>query len=340
MAVIDDVIKIQITRQDITVLRTGFDIPLIIGDSLNAFPSIVKAYYSLDEVVEDFEADTPEYIMATRIFAQVTSPDHILVTQQLELDTKLEAYNLAKTINPNFYAVLCTSKNANDVFALADQIQTETRIYGTSSSSADIANGADNNLLRVLSAADFSRTFLMYHTEAATEMPEAALLGKMLATTPGAETWIFQNLIGVTGNNLTPTVKNNLRLDKGIYYSDLAGKNVTLQGWMTNGTNIDIIHGLDWLESYIKENLVVLLRDAKRIPYTDAGIGLFENSLRASLQEAVNRGVILNYTVTLPKAITVSSEDKTARILRNVNFTATLAGAIHSIDKIVGVITD
>ena len=63
--------------------------------------------------------------------------------------------------------------------------------------------------------------------------------------------------------------------------------------------------------------------------------------MKASLRAAVNQGILAADpapTVTVPKVADVSAADKTARLLPDMKFTGTLAGAIHKV-TITGVVS-
>lgn len=332
MALIDEVIKIQITRDNVGITRTSFDTALILGSSLTTFTDVVKSYSDLDGVAQDFETTDTEYVMASKFFGQTTRPDHVLISQQLDADTMLDAYNIAKEINPDFYGVMTTSQEDADVLAIAAQVETESRIYGVSAEDNEIISGDTDNLLEQLHELNYDRTFLFYHTTASVQRPEAALFGKMLSITPGSASWAFKQLNGVSGDKLTSTDRTNLRLNKGIFYSPLAGRNATLEGNMVSGEFIDVIFALDWLEQYLKENMAALFLSVPKIPYNNDGLALVENVIRASMQEAVNRGIFNpDYTVTMPKLADISLADKANRFFPGTKITATLAGAIHSL---------
>lgn len=154
----------------------------------------------------------------------------------------------------------------------------------------------------------------------------------MLPTEPGTNTWAYKNLKGVIASDYSSSEISSLESDNANYYTTLGGLGTTLNGVMLNGEYIDIIRGLDWLDNFMKNNLLVLLQTNPKIPYTNNGIGLIENSVRASLDQAVVNNVINDdYIVTTPDSADVPITDKAARILRNVNFTATLTGAIHRV---------
>ena len=340
MALIDEVIKIQITRDNVGITRVGFGTVLILGETLDTFPSVVKTYTSLTAVAVDFNNTTTEYLIASNLFGQTFAPDQIKIAQKADSSSLLNAYTLAELADDDFYAVIITSSLEADILAMAAQIETESRILALSSQDTDIPLNVEDNILAQLNALNYTRTFLFYHDSANTLKPEAALLGKMLPTDPGSQTWAYQNLAGVTADSLNPVERTNLRTNKGIFYSTLAGVDVTFQGTMVGGSYIDVIHGLDWLEQFIQENIAALLIAAGKIPYNNNGIGLIENALRASLLEAVNRGIINeDFSISTPDILTISSIDKANRNLPNVNFTATLTGAIQTINQITGTVS-
>jgi hypothetical protein len=340
MALIDEIIKIQITRDNVGITRVGFGTALILGETKETFPNIVVSYTNLAEVLVDFAANTPEYIMASKLFGQTFKPEKILIAQKADSDTLLDAYILAQTYNDDFYATVISSNETEDILAMAAQVETESRILALSSQQVDIITDEDDNILQQLHNLNYVRTFLFYHQNANTLRPESALLGKMLPTTPGSETWAYKTLNGVTASDLNALYRSMLRLNKGVFYSTLAGVDVTFDGYMVGGEYIDVIHGLDWMEQFIKENIASLFINSGKIPYNNNGIGLIENSLRASLQEAVNRGIINEgFTITTPDVLTISNTNKSNRILPDVFFDATLTGAIQGINQITGTVS-
>lgn len=331
---IDEVVNITITRDSVGITRADFGTILILGESVPGIVPNLKTYTSLVEVTVDYANGTPENQIAFHIFAQPIKPDKILIGQKQATDANfIDAYNrLSLSNGEEFYAVVMTSLIDADVLAVAAVVETQSKIFATISADVDIKADANNNILKQLNALNYNRTFLMY-TETPTDWANAAWLGRMLPLQPGSATWAYKELIGVNDNsNLNATQRANIKLRKGNYFTELAGIEVTFLGTMVNGEYIDVIHGLDWLESFIQENIAELLIAAPKIPYNNNGIGLIENSLRASLQEAVLRGIInQDFVITVPDILNVSSANKAARLLTNVNFTATLTGAIQNV---------
>ncbi len=330
---IDEVVNITITRDSVGITRADFGTILILGNSHPDIDPNLKTYTSLAEVTVDYANNSPEYFIAFHIFAQPIKPDKILIGQVKDGETFIEAYNrLSLSHGEEFYAVVSTSLNDDDVLGIAEVVETQSKIFATISADTDIKGDANNNILKQLNALKYNRTYLMY-TETPTDWANAAWLGRMLPLQPGSATWAYKELIGINDNsNLNATERANIKLRKGNYFTELAGIEVTFLGTMVSGEYIDVIHGLDWLEAFIQENIAQLLIAAPKIPYNNNGIGLIENSLRASLQEAVLRGIInQDFVITVPDILNVSHVDKVARRLTNVKFTATLTGAIQNI---------
>jgi Protein of unknown function (DUF3383) len=349
-ALIDEVVNITITRDTLGITRADFGTILIIGDTFNNVAE-VKTYTSLAEVGADYiiidqenqlQVQTPEYIIASKIFAQVIKPTKILIAQQTTGDGSIiTTYQRVSLMYGNqFYAVLSTADaSENTVLELAAVVETQTKIYGVSCNNSAVLTDSES-ILSKLHALNYNRTFLIYGGYFnPLEYPAAAWMGRMLPVTPGSATWAYKNLVGVKPDSLNSVQRTNIKANKGNFYSSLAGVPVTFEGTMVSGEYIDVIHGLDWLESYIQENIAALLIAAPKIPYDNNGIGLVENSLRASLKEAALRGIINeDFIITTPDILDVSRADKASRTLTNVKFTAVLTGAIQNI-IINGVVT-
>ncbi len=85
----------------------------------------------------------------------------------------------------------------------------------------------------------------------------------------------------------------------------------------------------------IKNSIIIYLVNNNKVPYTDTGIAMIEAEVRRALDLGVTNNFLAadpEYTVEVPRAAAVPPNDKANRILRNVSFQATLAGAIHFVE--------
>jgi hypothetical protein len=162
---------------------------------------------------------------------------------------------------------------------------------------------------------------------------------------PGAETWALKGLASITPSNLTSTQRQTIIAKGGNtfeYYQEgtLA---LTNPGKVAAGEWIDVIRFRDWLKDTIQVNMVQMMINRDKVPYTDQGIALCVSNLRKSLQEGQNVGGIApdeldaadntvpGFVVTYPRSVEIPSSIKASRVL-SIGFTARLAGAIHVVE--------
>lgn len=236
-----------------------------------------------------------------------------------------------------WYELLTHFNSSAYVAAAAAWVQANKKIYSPTLMDTEIitiADGTATDIAHALKAAAYSRTFPIYHP-ASGAMAGQAWAGRVLPDNPGSETWKFKTLAGITVVQLTDTHLANLIAKKCNYYYAIAGVNITAEGKMSSGEYVDVVRFRDWLEARMAEAIFGALIRAEKIPYTDEGVAVIEAEVRGVLKEGVAVGGLSpnpKPTVTVPLVASVSSNDKAARLLRNVFFTGTLAGAIHSGD--------
>lgn len=337
MALIDQIININITNETVTAIGNNFGISLILGNSVPALNPNVKEYTSLTDVLTDFAANTTEYRKASKLFGQVLKPTKILIGQKTDDDADyVTAYSRISSKRNDFYGVILCSVNDEDITSVSNVVLTQKKTMGISSSSAGILENANDNIAELIKNTNTFRTFTFFSASPiADNYPEAALSGKMLPSTPGSSTWCYQDLQGVTATNkLTDAERANLQLNNCNYYTSFGGRDVVIGGVMANGEFIDVVVGLDWLEYYIQANLASLLVTISnrfdKIPYTAAGLTLVKNNINASLEQAVTNNIIdEDFEITMPDILNIPAIDKADRIVRGIQFTATKTGAIH-----------
>lgn len=173
--------------------------------------------------------------------------------------------------------------------------------------------------------------------------PECAWAGYMLPSYPGSETWKFKALTGVVPvpkTILTPTEEFNALAKNANLYTALAGVGHTHEGVMASGRFIDIQRGIDWIKARISEAIATRLLNSQKVPYTDAGMAVFEGDIANVLDLAVTMGIlgpILDnsgdyYRITIPKVADQLAADRAARTVKGITIQAQMAGAVHSLD--------
>jgi len=263
----------------------------------------------------------------------VTVTANLLVTPDLAgAETHTVAISAIRDVEDSWYALSASSHLVADIEEIAGVIETLKKIYVYSTDEAAAITSATTDIFSTLSALNFDRACGIFDPDADTAYPEAALLGVMLPKDPGSATWAFKTLVGQDADALTPTESSNARGKNGNTYETIGGVDVTRFGTSAEGEFMDIIRGVDWLESRLQERIFAKLVAADKIPYTEQGVAIIEAEIRGQLREAIDAGVIAadpKFVITTPVVADITSVVKATRALPTITFTATLEGAIH-----------
>lgn len=253
------------------------------------------------------------------------------------------ALNAHRDLDGDFFAVITDNNSPKNMDKIARWCLSNQRIclfapvYGKPAQfvTGEFTAGADYTALLA------NNNAIGLFTEAPrSEFKEARWAGRMLPTDPGSVTWAFKQLAGAGADAWTDTERSTIdTTNKGNHYTSEAGVSITRPGKCFGGEWIDVTIGLEWLKAQLEEELFSLLVNNPKIPYTDVGIGQIVAVVRGVLKTAEDRGVLdSGWQVTAKSAAEQTSADRLARIVRDVEFTARLAGAVHKI-TIAGTVT-
>jgi len=235
--------------------------------------------------------------------------------------------------NDDWYGLVTTNQGKAVIQAASAWAEAQTKIYFPTSPDVDIIESGSSDLASALNAASYGRTALMWHPRQ-DQYAGAAWAGYGLPQDPGSITWKYKTLAGVTYSELSETQIGYLRAKKCNFYNRLAGISITQDGKVSDNEWIDVVRGIDWTKVRMQENIFSVLANAKKIPYTDKGASVIQGTVKAVLMEGVGNDLYAadpEPTVTVPKVADVPAADKANRLLPDVEFTATLAGAIHTV---------
>jgi len=235
--------------------------------------------------------------------------------------------------NDEWYGVVLTNQGSAVIAAAAAWVETQTKILFATTPDSDVIESGSSDVASTLSAASYGRTALMWHPRN-DQFAGAAWAGVGLPQDPGSITWKYKTLAGVTYSELSSTQLGYLRAKYCNFYNRLAGISITQDGKVCDNEWIDVVRGIDWTKVRMQENVFSVLANAKKIPYTDKGAATIQATIKAVLMEGVGNDLYAadpEPSVTVPKVADVSAADKASRLLPDVEFTATLAGAIHTV---------
>ena len=356
----------QVFKVSLAAVTAGETYSLRVGDDVISVLAETGTFAANDEIVTDIKnaittAAPAGYTAATAgapgsLYVTITSgtagnwiavenyKPGLLLVEQTTVDPGI-ATDLAAIYNEDstWYGLMSLTNSKPIIVAVAAWAEANEKLYIAATAdtvcesvalATDTALAAAGSIASVVKLAAYARTHAFYH-RASDAFQDAAELGKCLPYEPGSETWAYKTLAGVSAETFTSTQETNLNAKFCGYYGIVAGVNVTLGGAKVAANEyIDVVRFRDWLKARIQERIFARLAGMKKIPFTDGGIAIIQAEILGQLDEGVIVGGLSPDpapTCTVPKASAVSTVNKQARHLAGVEFTGTLAGAIHTL---------
>lgn len=318
-----------------------------------AHADVATAIYSSGAHTIVITPDTGKLLAIVSDLASITGTMTMVLTATAT-EAIADALDAIQTADDDWYGLMLVSRTQADQLDAAEWIEANMKVCCLASSESDIVDltdaGDTTSLAALLKAAGYARTFGIYSALAATEYPDAALLGKLFPYDPGTYTAKFKTLASITVDTLTATQSTNARDKNFNTYESIGGVSIVREGKVAEGEFIDVIIFVDWLDSNITADVYSHLVNQRKVPYTEGGMAGIKSIIEKRLQIGLNRGGISpfsqdsdknqngGYIVTLPAFEGIPSVDKIARLLQDVEFVAWLAGAIHAV-RIDGIVT-
>lgn len=349
---LEDIVKCKVEIASPTSEEETFDkILIVVPKPTNTGKlSTAKAFEisSAAELIDyGFDIESVAYKAAAIAFGQNPAPSSLVVyvrkTVESKNETITEALNNAYA-ELRFYAFHLTSYNdASSVSEASAWAAANEKLY--------FVEYTDIDEPPVIAEASKYRTVVVFSGKAdAEELPDEnkylalAWAAKCVNYQPGSETWALKEINLCTPSLLTNAEKNDLNEKNINSFRRYAGTNVTIGGTVYAGEWIDVIRFRDWLKAEVQKNVFNVLRTNRKIPFTDAGIGLIEGAIEKALRDGQNIGGIApasydadgnetpGYIVSLPKASELTEAERATRKLKNCRYSARLAGAIHVVE--------
>lgn len=374
---VSNVVNVDVIMSPVAATGRNFGALLILGTStVIPVTERIRQYSAIEDIGDDFGVDSPEYEAATIFFSQSPKPTLVYIGRWAKtlaegeegaVETLLQAVN-ASLQYTNWYG-LAIADSADlveaDVISVAAAIEASSlsRILAVTTDDVNVlVAGNTDNIGYKLKAAGYGRTFWQYSSSS--KYAAISAFGRAFTVNfTGNNTTItlkFKTEPGVTYETLTTTQAAAIDSINGNVYVYYANDTAIIQqGVMANGDFFDERHGLDWLQNYVQTNLYNLLyTSATKIPQTDAGVTRLMTNVEASLDQAVNNGLVapgvwnggpigqIQSGDTLTKgyyvyADAVSSQaqsDREARKSPVIQAALKLAGAIHYGDVQINVV--
>lgn len=224
--------------------------------------------------------------------------------------------------------------------AIGAWAEANERVYVQASPDTDIAETVPSgatDFVATVKANSLFRTMPFYHHDPASYQ-DAAFLGRVLPENPGSYTGAMKTLSLTTPSELTDgqidniVSQDDISAKNGNVYVELGGVGKVLNGKVGGGEWFDVVVFRDWFAARLRERCLRLHDQLNKIPFTDAGIKLFESEIRAQGRDGIKVGGInpdVPPTFSTPLEADISDADKANRVLPDLNAEFELSGAIH-----------
>ncbi|HBR2097285.1 DUF3383 family protein [Klebsiella pneumoniae] len=374
---VSNVVNVDVIMSPVAATGRNFGALLILGTStVIPVTERIRQYSAIEDIGDDFGVDSPEYEAATIFFSQSPKPTLVYIGRWAKtlaegeagaVETLLQAVN-ASLQYTNWYG-LAIADSADlveaDVISVAAAIEASSlsRILAVTTDDVNVlVAGNTENIGYKLKAAGHGRTFWQYSSSS--KYAAISAFGRAFTVNfTGNNTTItlkFKVEPGVTYETLTTAQASAIDAINGNVYVYYANDTAIIQqGVMANGDFFDERHGLDWLQNYVQTNLYNLLyTSTTKIPQTDAGVTRLMTNVEASLDQAVNNGLVApgvwnggpigqiesgdtltkGYYVYADAVANQAQSDREARKSPVIQAALKLAGAIHYGDVQINVV--
>ncbi len=374
---VSNVVNVDVIMSPVAATGRNFGALLILGTStVIPVTERIRQYSAIEDIGDDFGVDSPEYEAATIFFSQSPKPTLVYIGRWAKtlaegeegtVETLLQAVN-ASLQYTNWYG-LAIADSADlveaDVISVAAAIEASSlsRILAVTTADVNVlVAGNTDNIGYKLKAAGYARTFWQYSSSS--KYAAISAFGRAFTVNfTGSNTTItlkFKTEPGITYETLTTAQAAAIDAINGNVYVYYANDTAIIQqGVMANGDFFDERHGLDWLQNYVQTNLYNLLyTSTTKIPQTDAGVTRLMTNVEASLDQAVNNGLIApgvwnggpigqiesgdtltkGYYVYADSVDNQAQSDREARKSPVIQAAIKLAGAIHYADVQINVV--
>ncbi len=265
-----------------------------------------------------------------------------------------DALDRMQAASDDWYALSFTkeTRDSQDVKDAAAWAEARVKQFYTATNNLDTFDTAvETDIAWFLNDKNYTRTFTVFSNYPA-EYPEVSAFARAatvdFASSNSTLTLKFKQAPGITPEKLNSAQLAAVTAKGANVFATVGGFDMILEGVMAKGIGTwqDTVHGVDWLQNAIENNVFTFLATrATKVPFTDEGVALIEQQVINGLEEGVRNGLIarnatdsngvfmpLGYVVSSIKVADIPASQRSQRIAPAVSFTAVGAGAIHNIN--------
>lgn len=333
---IDGIVKCDISIESPATSEESMSGLLLVVPGLDGTDGKVKYYTELSELSGDgYTEESATYQAAQTALAQNPAPEGIYVVSVMAEEEPTAAVQRALSTD-GWYHILPAGIEHTKYNALSIWTETQEKLLGITLAAGEESPILQSGLMRTHAwrlAENQNTDYDKYL--------HVAIAAQTSSYAPGSETWAFKQLSLITAGEFSSSEIMEMDAVCENYYVGIAKKNITQNGKVLGDEWIDIIRFRDWLKNRIQLNIYNVKLTNPKVPFTDGGITLIENALKAALKAGQTAGGISEdfydedgnktpgYTTYAPLASSFTKAQKKSRKLTGLTWSAYLAGAIH-----------
>lgn len=346
MPSLDDIIKIELSASATPVDTQLTTIPLLVAAEQPDWEDdrAAHTYGSVQDLLDDgFEAESATVAYARLLLGQGLIPGTFVVGRKTAAGLTAGDLDAIAQADNSWYGAVVVKGTEAELRTAANWALSQRKLFvGATADLANADSSKTGSLAATLKAESQRRFALLVTPGSADKGADAAWLGGQLPATPGSNNWAYNTLQGVATDTFTTaqlrtligTAVDGVRGNNANVYIQRAGSGSTQYGTTASGEWIDNVVGEDWLIFNLQASIFSVLKNNRKVPYTDKGVGLLLAACHGVLDTAVNNGLLSRespYTVSAPSVATASALDKINRRCPLISIDCTLAGAINSV---------
>lgn len=362
-------VLVTLSRNDAFPSRRGFGTPLFLTSvsKPGKLSSTIRThlYGSMDEVAADWSPSDDFYKAAQEAFAQEPRPIQIKAGYYAPVSGGIDDEELADELDIIYdydqdWYWLCVETALRDTAALDGLIawvEAKNKFAIIDSNIATMTDPSNTTNVAARHKGTVERTAVFYHSDVAEHgaFALAAILGtrnfddantaytakfkelKAVApiNKPSSDVTAITGFVPAIGQSTAAGHMANTQVDIG-------GRNFIVEGsTLTPNVFIDEIHATDWIIARTEEQLLGILLNDARIPFTDAGMEQLASAARVVMRVASRAGLIADdlnpetgqyepsVTYDVPSVFDVPASQRKARIAPAITVRFRYAGAVH-----------
>lgn len=300
----------------ILILADEIELDYTLYNSLEAVQTMLK-----EKLGEESIIDSKIYKLARKLFNQVSEIALIGKTPDMVTDiTKEERIEiLNKALTGNWFMLTATTTDLESITEIVQWAEVNEKAYfGTRQVKEDLATLADkgNGVVGI-------------HTDP-NDLFTEAVAGILASKDIGSTVADHHNISGSSPADIDYNDFRYIEDNNGMTYVSKRGVGRSVGNKTITGEWIDVFLSRYFIKFRLEEGMDQLKLDSDKIPYTDDGINMIEAKVREVMDQAINNGILINYTVTKVKRKDTPTDEVRRRNYDGLKVYGVLQGAIST----------